>query len=117
MSDMPKEYGIDFKTGNMTGKIVEGIEAIKVWVYLVLKTTKYRYWGYSWNYGNELEDLIGKQYSKEYINSEAKRMLEDCLLINENIISISNVETSMLNDKLTISFNINTKFGEEVINV
>ena len=30
---MPKEYGLDFKTGQLTGEIVEGIEAIKVWIW------------------------------------------------------------------------------------
>lgn len=29
---IPKEYGIDFKTGQLTGEIVEGLEAVKVWI-------------------------------------------------------------------------------------
>ena len=28
--EVPREYGIDFTTGQLTGKIVEGLEAIKV---------------------------------------------------------------------------------------
>ena len=28
---IPKEYGINFSTGQLTGQIVEGKEAIKVW--------------------------------------------------------------------------------------
>ena len=36
--EMPKEYGIDFKTGQLTGEIVEGIEAIKVWIWMCLHT-------------------------------------------------------------------------------
>lgn len=28
----PKEYEIDFKTGQLTGRIVEGLEAIKIWI-------------------------------------------------------------------------------------
>ena len=31
--EIPKEYGINFKTGQLTGKIVEGKEAIKVWIW------------------------------------------------------------------------------------
>ena len=34
-SKIPKEYEIDFKTGQLTGRIVEGAEAIKVWIWLV----------------------------------------------------------------------------------
>ena len=40
---IPKEYGIDFKTGQLTGEIVEGLEAVKVWIWLVLQTPRYRY--------------------------------------------------------------------------
>ena len=45
---IPKEYGIDFNTGQLTGRIVEGIEAIKVWVWLCLRTQRFRYPIYSW---------------------------------------------------------------------
>ena len=33
VQEIPREYGIDFQTGRLTGRIVEGIEAIKVWVW------------------------------------------------------------------------------------
>lgn len=39
--DVPKEYGIDFATGQLTGKIVEGKEAIKVWIWNCLKTQRF----------------------------------------------------------------------------
>ena len=48
-----KEYGIDFETGQLTGKVVTGIEAVRVWAYLALNTAKYRFEQYSWDYGNE----------------------------------------------------------------
>lgn len=108
---IPKEYEIDFKTGQLTGRIVEGVEAIKVWIWLVLQTPRYRYYIYSWDYGNEFEELIGRGYSEEYINAEAQRMTEDCLLVNENIESITDFSVGMENDQLTISFTANTIYG------
>lgn len=108
----PKEYGIDFKTGQLTGEIVEGKEAIKVWIWLVLQTPRYRYYVYSWDYGNEFEDLIGQGYSEEYTEAEAQRMTEDCLLVNENIQSITEFSASMVSDTLTISFTANTIYGD-----
>lgn len=110
-SKIPKEYEIDFKTGQLTGRIVEGAEAIKVWIWLVLQTERYRYYIYSWDYGNEFEELIGRGYSEEYINAEAQRMTEDCLLVNENIESITDFSVGMENDQLTISFTANTIYG------
>lgn len=110
-SKIPKEYEIDFKTGQLTGRIVEGAEAIKVWIWLVLQTPRYRYYIYSWDYGNEFEELIGRGYSEEYINAEAQRMTEDCLLVNEHIESITDFSVGMENDQLTISFTANTIYG------
>lgn len=110
-SKIPKEYEIDFKTGQLTGRIVKGAEAIKVWIWLVLQTARYRYYIYSWDYGNEFEELIGRGYSEEYINAEAQRMTEDCLLVNENIESITDFSVGMENDQLTISFTANTIYG------
>ena len=108
----PKEYEIDFKTGQLTGRIVEGLEAIKIWIWLVLQTPRYRYYVYTWDYGNEFEDLIGQGYTEEYIEAEAKRMTEDCLLINENIQSISEFSASMENETLTVTFTANTIYGD-----
>ena len=39
---VPREYGINFQTGQLTGKIVEGVEAIKVWIWLCLHTERFR---------------------------------------------------------------------------
>lgn len=119
---VPKEYEIDYKTGLLTGRIVEGLEAIKVWIWLVLQTPRYRYYIYTWDYGNEFEDLIGQGYTEEYINTEAQRMTGDCLLINENIQSISDFSVEMQSDQLTVSFTANTIYGsirfsnEKVVN-
>jgi hypothetical protein len=112
----PKEYEIDFKTGQLTGNTVEGLEAIKVWIWLVLQTPRYRYYVYSWDYGNEFEDLIGQGYTEEYIEAEAQRMTEDCLLVNENIQSISDFSVSMEKDTLTITLTANTIYGDIEIN-
>lgn len=119
---VPREYEIDFVSGQLTGKIVEGKEAIKIWIWIVLQTPRYRYYIYSWDYGSEFEELIGQGYTKEYIDTEVQRMTEECLLINENIQSINNFSSDMEGSQLTISFTANTIYGEiefigETINV
>ena len=108
---VPKEYEIDFNTGQLTGRIVEGKEAIAVWIWLVLQTPRYRYYIYTWDYGNEFEDLIGKGYTEEYIEAEAQRMTEDCLLVNEDIQSISDFHVNIGIHTLSISFTANTIYG------
>lgn len=109
---MPKEYEIDFETGQLTGGVAEGKEAIKIWIWLALQTPRYRYYAYTWDYGSEFEDLIGKGYTEEYIEAEVQQMTEECLLINENIQSISDFTTKMERDTLMISFTAETVYGE-----
>lgn len=112
-----REYGLDFETGQLTGKIVEGLEAVKVWVWLALQTPRYRYYVYSWNYGQEYEDLIGKGYSRDYILSELERMTEECLTVNSYITGIRDFLAEFKGEKVNIMFTILTDFGDEEVSV
>ena len=114
---LPTDYEIDFNTGKLTGRIITGLDAIKQWVRIVLSTDRYFYPQYSWNHGVELNKLIGQNYDPEYIKSEVRRMIEDAILIDENIIGIEDLVCSLENDKLKISFKINTIYGGDEVNV
>lgn len=113
----PREYGIDFETGQLTGKIVEGIEAVKVWAWLALKTPLARYYIYSWGYGHEFESMIGKGYSPDYTKMELERMAEECLTVHPCITGIENFECLKEGSKVTLSFSIVTDFGNEEVSV
>nr|DAW73859.1 MAG TPA: Protein of unknown function (DUF2634) [Caudoviricetes sp.] len=108
---MPKEYGINFQTGQLTGKIVEGLEAIKVWIWLCMHTERFRHAIYSADYGTSLEQYIGHILSEEYINTDCESEISDALLINEYIESIEDFEAVRNYDSLNISFRVVTKFG------
>lgn len=115
--DIPREYGINFETGQLTGKIVEGIEAVKVWAWLALQVPRYRYYVYSWNYGQEYEELVGKGYSAEYMETELKRMTEECLLQNDYITGIENFEYEKKGDEVNLSFKILTTLGDTEVSI
>lgn len=108
---VPREYGIDFTTGQLTGKIVEGLEAIKVWIWLCMHTERFRHAIYSADYGTSLEQYIGHMLSEEYINTDCESEISDALLINEYIESIEDFEAVRNSDSLNISFRVVTKFG------
>ena len=112
--ETPREFGIDFATGQLTGIIVEGVEAIKVWIYFALQIARYRYFICSWEYGNEIEDLYGKGYSAEHLESEISRMIEECLLENEYIekVVVENAEYRL--GKLKANITVTTIYEEEV---
>lgn len=112
-----KEVAWDFESNKMVIKngmpvIVEGNEAIKVWIYKAIKTERYKYLIYSWDYGCELEGLIGKGLPNSLIKAEVKRYIEEALLINPYILSIDDMEVDLIDSILSIKCNINTVYGE-----
>lgn len=123
--DLPlyKEYAWNFEVdkfiydnaGNHI--IVEGNEAIKVWIYKALKTERFRYTAYSWQYGIELKKFIGKVMSVGERISEFKRAIIECLMVNPYIKSINSITISQEKTKLTCEIDLTTVYGELVINV
>ena len=104
-----------FQDGNP--KIVEKNEAIKVWVYKAIKTARYEHEIYSFNYGCEIGNLIGKGYVRGFIESEAIRYIEEALLINPYIKRINNLKVSIKDDKLFVDGNIETIYGNLIYKI
>ena len=99
-------------------KIVEGNEAIKIWIYKALQTPRYQYEIYSCDYGSELMDLIGKAYTKGLTQSEASRYIKEALLINPYILDVNVVSTSFDGDVLSANVRVKTIYdGEVIVNV
>lgn len=114
---IPREYGIDFETGQLSGKIVEGYDALLVWTWIALHTPRYRYYIYSEDYGQEYETLIGKNYSEELTDSELERMTEECLTENPYITGIENFTCTKKEEKVTLSFSLITTLGDGEVNI
>ena len=115
-----REIAWDFKRDipileNGDFKIVEGNEAIKVWVYKALLVPKYNYSIYSWNYGSELMDLIGKAYTPQLTKSEAKRYIEEALKINPYILDVNVIDTDFKDSVLSANVKITTIYGESEV--
>ena len=64
-----------------------------------------------------MEELIGKGYETDFIKSEVRRRIQDCLMVNEHIKGCHSFEVHLINDALKISFTVDTTFGEVNINV
>ena len=119
---MYKEVAWDFKNNipileNGDFKIVEGNNAIKVWVYKALLTPRYNYSIYTWDYGSELLDLIGKAYTPSLTKEEAKRLIKEALLINPYILEVTVMDTDFKNDLLSADIKIVTIYGESEVTI
>ena len=117
-----REIAWDFKKNepiieNGEFKIVEGNEAIKTWVYLALLTPNKQYPIYSWDYGTEVKELIGKNYTKALTKAEAQRLIEECLIINPYIVDVQVVDTYFKENTLTCDIKITTIYGDLEVSI
>ena len=104
-----KTYAIDFDKKRIMGK-TEGKEALKQAIYKILFTERYAYEIYDWNYGCELNSLLGK--SGKQIEALAEKYIEDALLADERIEQITDFKTEFEKNKLKISFTAKTIYGD-----
>lgn len=96
---------------------VTGAEAVKVWIWKTLMTARTRYDVYSWDYGSEVESLIGQAYTVMVKQSEGARYVREALLINPYIRAVRQVDVTFQNDSLTIRCEVETIYGEVRVHV
>lgn len=113
----PTDYEIDFETGELTGRIITGLPAVIQWIRLALGTEKYFYNQFSWDYGSELQSLIGQEYDEEIIDSEVTRMITEALSESEDIEGISEITVESDRDSITATFTVNTVYGSEEVTI
>ena len=109
-----KTFLFDFNRGDFVlrdGKLVvcDGIEAVKVWIEKIIRTEKNRYSIYvGTQYGCHLEDLIiGNNYTASFVESELKREIEEALLQNPMIISLSGFVLERDKGSITVTAEVN----------
>lgn len=116
-TDQPLEWGVDFETGKLTGGKVYGSKAVAVWAWNALMYPRYRYELTSWEFGNELEDLVGEVMDEEEREILVESIIMDALLPNEHIEGIDNLTCEQDGDHLNIAFTLLTEYGEEEMDV
>lgn len=87
------------------------LEAYKQAVYKILNTERYEYLIYSWNYGIELKNLIGKHIA--YVIPELERVITEAIMQDDRTVSVSDFEfdTSKLG-VVTVTFKCTSIYGE-----
>lgn len=102
----------DEETGEMSlSGYVDGLESVKQTVFLILNTERYQCPIYSWDYGVELADLVGKPIS--YVSSEIQRRIIDALIYDERILGVSNFDFEVTGKRtLSVTFIVHTVYGD-----
>jgi len=97
-----KTWGI---SDNRLVSQIDGLRAVVQAAYLALQTPRYKHLIYTWQYGSELEALIGKD--EAFVLSESRRMIKDALSVDNRITDIRDFYYI---DK-TVYFTIDTIYG------
>nr|WP_282569440.1 DUF2634 domain-containing protein [Bacillus safensis] len=105
-------YRIDFETGRLTGETISGIEAIRQFIYMTLRTERYAHPIYSHDIGTEIQELLtDTEATDEYKEMEIPRLIEEALLVDERIDHIEELEVTKQNDSFHVKLAIVTDEG------
>jgi len=109
----PEESIETSRTYKIAGDRIQGytdnLQALKQAIYKVLNTERYEYPIYSFNYGIELENLLGKE--PVYVQIELKRRIRECLLGDDRISEVDNFKLEANGDEIKCTFDVHSIFG------
>lgn len=88
---------------------VDGAEAMRQAIYLILSIERYAYVIYSWRYGIELSDLFGKDTT--FVLPELKRRIREALMQDTRITDVYGFSFSVDQGNVHCKFHAATVFG------
>lgn len=112
-------YSMNQNKENVIGNCT-GIDAVKQAMYKILNTERYQSQIYSWNYGFESADLVGKPVN--YCVPEIERRIKEALLQDDRIQSVYDFKFTFPKKKVIyVTFKVDTTegttTGEKEVNV
>ncbi len=102
-------YKLNIDKGRVKGMTDEA-DAVLQAIYLILSVERYQYPIYSFNYGVEMEDLIGQP--KDYAMSEIKRRITEALTQDDRITSVDEWEFELTQKAVKVTFTVHTIYGD-----
>lgn len=103
-----RTYKINTNSNRING-YTNDLDAVIQTIYLILGTERYMFDIYSWDYGVELHNLIGKPMP--YVMSEIPRRIKDALITDDRIEDVIDFEFEPDGKTLHVSFTVVTNVG------
>ena len=115
-----REYAYDFENNRLLLKngqtyLVEGNEALRIWIFKALSTERFRYTSYDSDFGSEIDTLIGSPLHGDIAKSELKRFIVEALMVNPYIEELGNFQISQTGSGVTAEFDCTTIYGPDKI--
>lgn len=97
-------------SGNRLQGMIDGQEAAAQAADLALSTERFFYDIFSYDYGVEFADLIGKD--RDYVKADVRRRIEETLGEDDRITGISDFQMEFDREAANVHFTVNTIFGD-----
>ena len=104
-----KTFRLNHNNLTVTGTI-DQIQAVEQAVFLILNVERYQWLIFSWNYGVELHNLIGKD--PEYCLPEIERLVREALLQDDRITAVQDFQFEINKKQVLTTFTVVSIFGE-----
>lgn len=89
---------------------VNGLEAMEQAILLMLETVRFEHVIYSWDYGIDIQSLIGQH--KTYAYPVLAKRIRDALLKDDRINEVNSFRYEPLKGGISLSFNVETVYGD-----
>ena len=106
-------YTFGIVDGNRIAGMIDGLEAVAQAAAVILSVERYDYMIYSWDFGMEFQNLIGKDPS--FCCPEIARRIKDALLQDERITDVDGWNFTKKANTITCSFVIHSVFGDKTM--
>lgn len=103
-------WWVNPETNRVEGR-VDGLEAMRQAIDKALRTERFEHLIYSWNYGFELNSILGQ--SRELAEAELPRLVREALSSDGRILGVENFSMERRGrDELVARFDVKTLYGE-----
>lgn len=103
-----KTFRLNAETNTVSGEI-DGVDALKQAVWLMLSVERYRWLIYSWNYGFEKAGLLGKPAS--FCIPELERRITEALQRDDRISAVGEFQFEVNRSRVHVSFTVTSIYG------
>lgn len=107
-----KTFYIDFENKRLSGK-VDGIDALKQSIYMILQTERYRWLIYSRDYGAEFDEL--RNNPKTYIIPQLQRRITEALMVDDRITAVSGFKFETNKNIYSVTFEVTSNIADDKI--
>ncbi len=104
-----RTWFIDKESGMINGE-VDGYEAVRQAVEILLRTDRYRWQIYRPSSGVDYRNLVGRDPG--YVAMELRRQINEALSMDSRFMSLDNYDFKVKGDVLSVSFTVRTVYGD-----